>query len=179
MAGPEMIVPQDNEPSRFYEQELARAYGGTGLPLVMLAIAYASRQDERLEVHRPEVCYSAQGFELTAARSIDVRLAAGLEIPAVTLIARRHDRSEQIVYWTRIGKLFPRNPTEQKFAALRSSLALQIPDGMLVRISTLGMSKKDMHAMVEFARLLLTSSPALLRHALAGKSSSTLPTERF
>ncbi|MBA2584793.1 MAG: EpsI family protein [Bacteroidetes bacterium] len=168
MAGPEMIVPQDSEPSRFYEEELARAYGGAGLPLVMLAIAYASRQDERLEVHRPEVCYSAQGFELTAARSIDVPLAANLAVPAVTLIARRHDRSEQIVYWTRIGKLFPRTPTEQKFAALRSSLALQIPDGMVVRISTLGTAEKDVLTMVDFARLLLASSPAPLRHALAG-----------
>jgi EpsI family protein len=168
MAGPEMIVPQDDEPSRFYEQELARVYGGPGLPLVMLAIAYASRQDERLEVHRPETCYSAQGFELTASRSIDLPLASNLAIPARTLIARRQDRAEQIVYWTRIGKLFPRSPTEQKFAALRSAMALQIPDGMLVRISTLGVAGEDVIAMTRFARLLLASSPPPLRSALAG-----------
>lgn len=167
MAGPEMIVP-DTEPSRFYEQELARVYGGEGLPLVMLAIAYARRQDERLEVHRPETCYSAQGFKLTPAQTINLPLAANSVIPALTLIARRQDRTEQILYWTRIGKLFPRTPTEQKFAALRSSLALQIPDGMLVRISTLGVAGEDLSTMVKFARLLLASSPAALRHALAG-----------
>jgi EpsI family protein len=166
--GPEVIVAREAGASRFYEQEVARVYGGTGLPYVMLAIAYAARQDERLEVHRPETCYSAQGFELTEALPIILHLASDEAIPARLLIARRQDRAEQIVYWTRIGKLFPRTSAEQKLAALRSALALQVPDGMLVRISTLGVATEDVSIMAEFATLLFASSPAPLRQALTG-----------
>jgi EpsI family protein len=178
IAGPEMILPQESVGSRFYEQAVTRVYGGEGLPLVMLAIAYGSRQDDRLEVHRPEACYPAQGFELAGGRSIELDLGQDKAIPARYLLARRHDRTEQIIYWTRVGELFPRTSVEQKLAVLRSSLALQIPDGILVRISTLGAKPEDISVMATFARLLLNSSPSLLRRAMAGPLSSALPFER-
>ena len=178
IAGPEVIVPRDRSSSKFYEQEVARAYGGAGLPIVMLSIAYGSRQDERLEVHRPETCYPAQGFRLAAARPMDLKLARDKSLPAQFILARRHDRTEQIIYWTRVGELFPRTSTEQKLAILRSSLALRVPDGILVRLSTLGTGPEDVAFMAQFARLLVQSSSSVMQRALAGPLSSSVTLER-
>jgi EpsI family protein len=177
VVGPEMVLPREDAGSKFYEQEVARTYGGDGLPMVMLSIAYGSRQDERLEVHRPETCYPAQGFQLAEGRPAEVGLRQGMSIPARFLLARRPDRVEQILYWTRIGDMFPRSSVEQKLALLRSTVELKVPDGILVRISTLGEQVEDFSMMTDFARRLLEASPIILKRALMGPLVSALPLE--
>ena len=49
---------------RLYEQQLSRTYENAQGYRIMLSIAYGGNQRDELELHKPEVCYVAQGFVL-------------------------------------------------------------------------------------------------------------------
>lgn len=166
--------------SRLYSEELARNYettgGGTSETPIMLLIAYGSSQSDSLQLHRPEVCYPATGFEVTPLKEDDIALAPGRVVPAVRLTATLQDRVEDIIYWTRLGGALPRNENEQRRARFNSALAGTLDDGVLVRASSIRSdSSRDRFAEVHqfLEALLLTTSP-LGRQALLGSSFSRL-----
>ena len=122
-----------------YDQQLKRVYAAPGEPGIMLLIAYGSTQGGSLQLHRPETCYPAQGFGLVDFRDVD--LALGMPpatVAARAFTARRDDRTERLLYWTRIADAFPRNTAGEYHAILASVLEGTIPDGVLVRVSTFG-----------------------------------------
>ncbi len=49
--------------ARLYNQSLARLYVNAAGEGVMLVIAYGNTQSDSLQLHRPEVCYPAFGFD--------------------------------------------------------------------------------------------------------------------
>ena len=57
--------PPDGLEAEIYNQEVARAYVDKDGHVVMLMIAYGESQSDRLQLHHPEVCYTAQGFRVT------------------------------------------------------------------------------------------------------------------
>ena len=122
--------------SRLYGDQLARIYyraDQANLPM-MLSIAYGSRQSDALQLHRPEACYPAVGFTVGAPRSLVLDLG-GRQVPAVALTATAGDRVEDLVYWTRMGRRFPRNETEQREMRFANAIEGLVPDGALVRAS--------------------------------------------
>ncbi len=50
--------------SQLYDKIVMRTYANKNGDRVMLAIAYAREQKQDIKIHRPEVCYVAQGFQL-------------------------------------------------------------------------------------------------------------------
>ena len=143
--------------SKLYGDQLARTYFRTDqlrLP-IMLSIAYGTQQSDALQLHRPEACYPAVGFTVGPSRPSVIK-AGPLAVPVVELTARVQERVEDIVYWTRIGRNFPRSDAEQREMRLADALAGIIPDGALVRASAVRVDPAQpvFRAVAEFLRAM-------------------------
>lgn len=119
-----------------YNQVLARTYADGRGNQVMLSIAYGGDQSKGTRAHRPEVCYPAQGFDLMAQRSGEVALPMG-QLPVRRLVTRLGSRIEPVTYWIVVGEQVATSGTQQKLAEMRYGLQGLIPDGLLMRVSTL------------------------------------------
>jgi len=123
--------------AELYSQMIGRVYVNAAGDYVMLAVAYGDTQSDLLQLHRPETCYPAFGFDIS--KSVLGSIAVGAaNVPTRSLIAQAPGRRENVTYWTRLGEYLPRTQTEQREDKLRTSLAGIIPDGILVRASSLG-----------------------------------------
>lgn len=64
------IIPLQVDPKtqaeldKIYNQVLSRTYVNAHGERVMLSVAYGGDQSDHLSLHKPEVCYLAQGFEI-------------------------------------------------------------------------------------------------------------------
>jgi EpsI family protein len=123
---------------RLYSQTLTRLYVSPSRMPVMLVIAYGAVQNDLLQLHRPEVCYAAVGFTVSASRRALVPLGGTAELPVRKMTAETDSRQEQICYWTRIGDDLPTDGREQRLVKLRQQMRGYLADGILVRMSTVG-----------------------------------------
>lgn len=156
-----------------YDQLLARNYAAAGLPAIMLLIAYGSTQGGSLQLHRPETCYPGQGFRLADFADRTMALPGASPVAARGFTAVRDDRIERLVYWTRIADAFPRSTFEEYAAILHEVLRGRVPDGILVRISSIGAdTQASDRAIAQFARDLLQASPPQIRALLVGGSGA-------
>jgi EpsI family protein len=121
---------------RTYDQTLARTYLHDSGARMMLSIAYGGDQRDGLAIHRPEVCYPAQGFGIQKSLLANLGTAFG-ELPVKRLVAVNGLRVEPITYWITVGDRIARSGPEQKMAQLRWALTGKVPDGFLVRVSSL------------------------------------------
>lgn len=164
-----VLPPRDQLSERIYDDLTTRVYAapdGTG---VMLLIAYSGQQDGMLQVHRPEVCYPASGYSLTETREHAIALDNGVTLPSRFIVAEGLSRVEQLIYWTRIGPFFPTRWLDQRTAVIRENMKGIIPDGVLVRISTISPDNDEALAILdEFTRELVRTVPAKARQALIG-----------
>ncbi|WP_448586854.1 exosortase-associated protein EpsI, V-type [Thermaurantiacus sp.] len=161
--------PEGSLADRLYDQQLSRLYTSqTELP-VMLVIAYGSTQSDLLQLHRPENCYRALGFEITASRRVDLPVA-GVTVPMRALTATASDRIEPILYWTRLGDRLPTTNNEQRLMKLQTEMEGFIADGVLGRVSTVAQPSPEIQAGLErFARALLMALSPDGREALVGR----------
>ena len=164
-----VLPPEDALSARLYDNLVTRTYADPSGQVIMLLIAYKNYQDGVLQIHRPEICYPAGGYRLSPTAATAIPLSSGLSLPANAFSANGNERSEQVLYWTRIGEAFPVKWSEQRLAVLRANLARINPDGMLARVS---MPNDDMASsrplMIKFIEDLRTSSPPALRRILFG-----------
>ena len=134
------ILPSPDVQARLdmlYTQVLARTYVNSRGQRVMLSIAYGSDQgSDATAVHRPEFCYSAQGFSVASLGTAYVDMGAS-SLQTRRLLARAGDRVEPITYWVTLDETATLPGLGRKLAQLRYGLRGEIPDGMLVRISTI------------------------------------------
>lgn len=164
-----VLPPEDALSARLYDNLVTRTYTDPAGQVIMLLIAYKNFQDGVLQIHRPEICYPAGGYKLSPTIATDIPVGGGRTMPANAFSANGNERSEQVLYWTRIGDAFPVKWSEQRLAVLRANLARINPDGMLARVS---MPNDDMAMsrplMTKFIEDLRTSAPPALRHILFG-----------
>lgn len=144
---------------KLYNQVLSRTYVDDQGHRVMLSIAYGGDQSDSMRAHRPEVCYAAQGFQVGRLFKTVVD-SVGNALPVSRLEATMGPRHEPITYWVVVGDVVARSGFEQKIAQLRFGLSGRIPDGMLVRVSSISRDSKG-----EYARHEQFLSD--LRHAIA------------
>lgn len=168
-----VVLPDAAEGSlsaRLYDQTVSRLYtSDTELP-IMMVIAYGSTQSDQLQLHRPEVCYSAVGFEITSATRVAVPVGTDAELPARELVARNNDRVEPILYWTRVGDFLPTNGNEQRLMKLRSEMRGYVADGVLVRLSSIGEPSPEVFAALQrFTRAMLDATDPAALPALVGR----------
>jgi len=63
---PLQVDPEtQNKLNRIYNQTLTRTYINLHGDRIMLSIAYGGDQGDNLAIHKPEVCYYSQGFEIS------------------------------------------------------------------------------------------------------------------
>jgi len=132
----ELVLPALDEGDKLYENLETRIYEGRGLPAMMVLVAYSSVQQNDIQVHRPEVCYPAAGFPIVSSE--ETMLAFGRwSAEAREVVADRGGLFERVIYWVRVGDQFPTSWIDQRLAMAAANLKGTIPDGVLVRISTL------------------------------------------
>lgn len=145
---------------RSYDETLARAYRHEDGTLVMLSVSYHRVQGRDRILHRPEVCYAGQGFDVKAVEG-DHRLALGARSLPVTRLMARGPRTEPVTYWLVVGDRVTRFGLDWRRVTLGYGLRGVLPDGVLVRVSTLGERRGDAFSPHErFARDLAAALPA-------------------
>lgn len=165
----QLVSPDVAEKVRaIYEQVLNRTYVDPAGRRMMLSIAYGSLQTQQLKAHRQEVCYSAQGFDIRDVRHVDLSLD-GREIKATRLVATQGERQEPITYWFTMGNEVVLTRTQRLLTQIRYSFAGVIPDGFLVRISSIDNDENHAYQLqVEFANALASSLEPAAREKLLG-----------
>lgn len=121
-----------------YDQVVMRSYVNrdTGQQ-VMLALAWGARQRQDVKVHRPEVCYPAQGFSMLRSPEDGLLQLPGHAgpIPVRSLLTRQGTQIETVRYWIRIGSRYGGDGLGTRWYLLREGLQGHVPDGILVRAS--------------------------------------------
>jgi EpsI family protein len=157
--------------NKIYGQTLTRTYRNTANARVMLSIAYGSDQSYSTQVHRPEMCYPAQGFEVGNMTKgfIDIGDA---KLPVMKLLATLGPRVEPITYWVMIGDSVARGNFEQHLARLRYGLSGKVPYGLVVRASTISANEAESYLVEEaFLQDMLQAVSPEYRWILTGMAS--------
>jgi EpsI family protein len=157
-----------------YNEVVQRSYVNEELQAeVMLLVAYGGTQGDVLQLHRPEACYPALGFEIDSKKAGQLVLPGGAVIPSVQIIASAGDRHENLIYWTRLGEDLPLNSTSQREILLKDALAGFIPDGVLVRASVVDAdSARGFKVLQAFLPAMLDAVKDSSRPALIGTAAS-------
>ncbi len=129
---------------QMYDQVLERTYiNGQGQRL-MLSVAYGRQQSVGLQMHRPEVCYQAGGFQVQDVAPSVIE-AAGQALPVTHLQAHMDGRPEPITYWRLLGDGVVTDDSVFKFRQLSSGLRGRVLDGLLVRVSSIDQDTAGAH----------------------------------
>lgn len=123
--------------SQPYDKTLFRTYRHRDGSVVMLALAWGARQSQDVKVHRPEVCYPAQGFKVLARENDQILISGSTPdtVPTVKMLAGGGGRLEAVQYWIRIGEQYGGDGLAMRLYILREGLKGKIQDGILVRAS--------------------------------------------
>jgi EpsI family protein len=140
---PEGVVDPESKNSAIYSQEVGRGYVDRSGNVVMLLVAYGPVQNYRLKAHRPEMCYTAAGFRISGKHGEQLALGNGQhDLKLTRLIAEREARYEPISYWMRVGNDIATGVVDRQIIRLKYGLRGIIPDGALIRVSTVGLSQQ-------------------------------------
>ena len=164
-----VVPPEDQLAQALYSQLLTRVYtSATGTP-IMLLVAQSASQTGILQIHRPEFCYTAGGYDLSPSSPHRVSLPPNRALPALSISASIRGLTEQIVYWTRVGERLPQSWTQQRMAVAMDNLRGLIPDAVMVRVSTYGNDKvAALDEIDDFIRTMIASVAPSARRVLIG-----------
>jgi EpsI family protein len=158
-----VVPPEDQLLEAIYSQLLTRVYWDGENPPIMLLMAQSGSQTGFLQIHRPETCYTAGGYQITPLTSHAIQVGPKL-VEASTMDAAAGGPTEHIVYWTRVGDQMPRTWREQKLAVARENLRGVIPDAILVRLSVVSPDGVLARSLIdEFVRTLIATVPTAMR----------------
>jgi EpsI family protein len=134
-----IIDPQQQEAlDNLYTQVVSRVYlhKPTGRR-IMLSLAYGDIQTYAKQLHRPEACYSSQGFKIENLHEEKMQ-AIGGPISVNRMSAKVFGRLEQVTYWIRIGdQVISGPPAALNLARMSMGLKGYVADGLLFRVSEL------------------------------------------
>jgi EpsI family protein len=163
--GPNRDQPYDDQVERLYRD-------GQGHEL-MLAVAYGAQQRQEVKIHRPELCYPAQGWQVLSLTShrFSVARDTGQGIDGHRMLARNGAVDEAVSYWIRIGSTYSDSPWQTRWVIVLEGLAGRMSDGVLVRLSERlprGSSPDEAYArQADFARQLVGQLTPAGRQVLA------------
>jgi len=144
-----MIVnPQLEETVRkVYSQDVARTYANKRTSeVVMLTVAYGEDQRDSSQVHLPEICYPAQGFQVQTRKLDSLTLPSG-PLPIRRLETVAHETMfEPVSYWIVVGNHHSLGGLQKKLIELSYGVQGLIPDGLLFRVSTRTAGSKNSEA---------------------------------
>jgi EpsI family protein len=156
-----------------YDQVLMRTYRRqSDGELVMLALAYGRRQVQEFKIHRPELCYYSQGYDVRFLGRSHVALGPHFGVDSNLLMTRNRARYEPVTYWIRVGGQISLSAWQTRWLIFKDGIAGSVPDGILVRASSVVAAEADSASAfrlqkIFFADLYNSLSPAA-RAAIAG-----------
>jgi EpsI family protein len=133
---------------RPYDDVLMRAYGNSRGDVVLLALAYGRNQRQEVKIHRPDVCYTAQGFQLVERSpiSLPVNGTGGAQVRGMRMLVKAPGRVEAVSYWIRIGDVFTDNAWSIRYHIFKRGMAGHSVDGVLVRASQIMQGRNEASA---------------------------------
>jgi EpsI family protein len=155
--------------SKLYNQLVTRLYSDGRGPGVLMLLAHGDRQDDELQLHRPEICYPAFGYDLIINEPEQLSLDGRVSLPARRLLARSPNDEERVIYWTRVGEYFPISAGEQRRARFQNTVAGIIPDGVLCRFSTVN-TNTAWTGLRQFLQELIGATAAPGKRVLVGSA---------
>ena len=157
---------------KIYTQTLSRTYINNNGERIMLSIAYGNDQRDAVQLHYPEVCYPAQGFQIISTRQGVLATAQGT-IPVQRLETNfSNKRFEPVTYWTTVGDETVTSGISKKIAEMRYGFKGEIPDGLIFRISSINTNTQAAFALQDsFAKALLNELQPDMRLRFAGLGS--------
>lgn len=165
----QIVDPQQKELiDKIYTQTLSRTYVNSRGYRIMLALAYGKDQRDAMQVHYPEVCYPAQGFSLQEKQNGTLATERGA-IPVTRILTSLGQRNEPVTYWTTVGDRVVQTGIQKKLAEMSYGLSGKIPDGMLIRISSIDAEAAHAYKMqTQFADQMLGALTPEYRQRLNG-----------
>lgn len=170
-----MLVSPDQQAAvdNVYSQTLSRTYVNSAGKRVMLSVAYGGAHGEGMQLHRPESCYPAQGFQVVKDTQSAILPTRHGELPIKRLVAAQGARNEPITYWSVVGERHTEFGWRMKLAQMRYTLTGVIPDGMLVRVSSIGRDENDAYEIqTDFIEAMLAAMNDAGRERITGKLDS-------
>jgi EpsI family protein len=162
----QVVLPPQDDSNALYENLETRIYEGAGLPAIMLLIAFSSKQQNDIQVHRPEVCYPASGFPILWSRQTPIDLPSG-PVAGRELLAERGGLRERIFYWVRVGNSFPTTWAQQRLTMAVQNLQGEVPDGALFRVSAIEEpDNPSSEAIMKFMGAFLLEVPPVFRESV-------------
>lgn len=158
--------------NRIYSQTVSRTYVDAQGNRVMLSLAYGESQSDSMQIHKPEVCYPAQGFVVLENKKSYLNTGFNL-VPVRKLTTTLGNRKEFVLYWILVGDQVVGGGLERKIQQLSYGLKGVIPAGLLFRVSLIG--DDEVIAFSEQERFVLDLLNALdkkMVHHLVGKFSN-------
>jgi EpsI family protein len=168
-----VVNPQTEEAlKKIYAQTLSRTYINRKGERIMLSIAYGSDQGgESTQAHRPEICYTAQGFGMKENHVDALKTQFG-EVPVRRVVAVNGLRNEPITYWVTVGDKATLPGFRRKLAQLAYGLNGTIPDGLIFRVSSIQANAQDAYKLQDqFVNALFGALTPAQRTRLAGDLS--------
>ncbi|MCL2160322.1 MAG: EpsI family protein [Betaproteobacteria bacterium] len=157
---------------KLYSQVLSRSYVNGNGRRIMLSLAYGENQSNDSRIHRPEVCYPSQGFQITGKWK-DAISFDSVELPVMRVVAQYGSRYEPVTYWIRVGDSLVRGAVEQTFARVSYGLTGRIPDGILFRVSEINQNTEDSISLQnQFIQALISSLTPAAKKTLIGSIGS-------
>ncbi|RZU02262.1 exosortase C-terminal domain/associated protein EpsI [Rivibacter subsaxonicus] len=148
-----------------YDETVMRTYRNTRGEVVQLALAYGRQQRQEVKVHRPDLCYVAQGFKILALEPLrfDGVAHAAAPVDGKRMLAGGRGGMEAVSYWIRIGDLYSESAWETRGYLLREGMAGRVPDGILVRasrpVSSAAEARQAWPALEQFLGDLVRAAP--------------------
>lgn len=135
---------------------------------IMVTIAYGRDQSDGFKVHRPEVCYAAQGFHVDATQDSVIKFDDHT-IDVKRVMTHLGERHEPVTYWMVIGDDVVNSPSRHKMMQVRHALDGLIADGLLVRVSSISRDPEAAYVVQDaFVREWKSRVPASQRARLFG-----------
>jgi EpsI family protein len=133
---------------QIYSETLSRTYVNASGYRIMLSIAYGRDQSDALQLHKPEVCYPAQGFRVLNKLQGTVSLSSKA-VPAIRLQTELGQRLEPVTYWTVVGDHVTKSGIDKKLTEMSYAAKGRVPDGMLVRVSSIDKNAENAYSMIK------------------------------
>lgn len=160
---------KDTDLSQPYNEVSMRTYRDPQGHAVMLTLAWGQRQRQEVKVHRPDLCYVAQGYKVISLSNKQTTGFSGVSHPVLVhhMLAQNAQSYEAVAYWMRIGSNFSEGALETRMHIIEEGLKGRIPDGILVRSSIRANTKEEAEAafplLDQFLLDLYGSTPSTLR----------------
>jgi EpsI family protein len=133
-----LVDPEVKEQiASIYSQTVSRTYINSQNQHIMLTVAYGGDQEEVMQVHKPEVCYTAQGFTVKRNGVVPINTDKGT-VHALQLLTNQAERVEPVTYWITIGNTIALNGLAWRWERIKYGLTGTLPDGLLFRVSSIG-----------------------------------------